>query len=108
MLREGFAYNGQEIRIRAAFMVGAEPTVSPSSTLWDPIFIPRIQTSDEVLDHWFTAFEDGSVILYVSDGHPGTVAIPDPLPAQLHEELDPDLLAGMDKELVRYYPGTRP
>ena len=89
MWREGFAYNGQDIRIRAAFMVGAEPTVSPSSTLWDPIFIPRIQTSDEVLDHWFTAFEDGSVILYVSDGHPGTVAIPNPLPGQLREEFDP-------------------
>ena len=108
MLREGFLFEGQEVRIRAAFMVGAEPSPPPSSTLWDPIFIPRIQTSDEVLDHWFEAFASGSVILYVSDGHPGTVVLPTPLPSQLEAELDPDMIARQGKTLVNYHPGNQP
>ena len=108
MLREGFRFEGQEIRMRAAFMVGAEPSPSPSSLLWDPLFIPRIQTSDEVLDHWFEAFVSGSVILYVSDGHPGTVVLPTPLPSQLEAELDPDLIARQGKTLVNYHPGNQP
>lgn len=104
MLREGFWLDGQEIRIRAAFMVGANPAESPSSTRWDPIFIPRIQTYDEVLDHWFTAFANGEVILYVSDGHPDTVVVPDPLPPRLDGELDPELIAAKGMQLVRYAP----
>ncbi len=108
MMRDGFQHEGQRIRIRAAFMVGAEPSVAPSSTLWDPLFISRIQTSDEVLDHWFEAFSDGSVILYVSDGHPGTIVLPTPLPSELEAELDPDLIAGQGKKLVNYHPGDQP
>ncbi|MBA2248073.1 MAG: polysaccharide deacetylase family protein [Chloroflexia bacterium] len=108
MMRDGFQYEGQRIRIRAAFMVGAEPSIAPSSTLWDPLFISRIQTSDEVLDHWFEAFTDGSVILYVSDGHPGTIVLPTPLPSELEAELDPDLIAGQGKKLVHYHPGDQP
>lgn len=108
MMRDGFELDGRTIRIRAAFMVGAEPSVAPSSLLWDPIFISRIQTSDEVLDHWFEAFADGDVILYVSDGHPGTVVLPSPLPSQLEAELDPDLIAGLEKKLVIYHPGDQP
>ena len=108
MMRDGFELDGRQIRIRAAFMVGAEPSVAPSSLLWDPIFISRIQTSDEVLDHWFEAFANGDVILYVSDGHPGTVVLPSPLPSQLEAELDPDLIAGLEKKLVIYHPGDQP
>ncbi len=102
MMREGFEYKGRTIRIEAAFMVGANPAESPSSTLWDPIWIPRIQTYDEVMDFWFTAFEDGSVILYASDGNPETVTVPDPLPPLLEGELDPDLISQSGKELIQY------
>jgi hypothetical protein len=105
MLREGFVHEGQEIRIRAAFMVGATPAESPSSTLWDPLFIPRIQTYDEELDHWFEVFADAGVILYVSDGDPQTITVPDPLPSRLDGELDPNLIAGKGKQLVQYVPG---
>lgn len=104
MLREGFEYEGETVRIEAALMVGANPAESPSSTLWDPVWIPRVQTSDEVIDSWFTAIEEGEVILYVSDGNAGTVTVPDPLPALLEGELDPDLVAGSGKELIRYDP----
>ncbi len=102
MMREGLEYKGRTIRIEAAFMVGANPAESPSSTLWDPIWVPRIQTYDEVMDFWFTAFEDGSVILYTSDGNPETVTVPDPLPPLLKGELDPDLISLSGKELIQY------
>lgn len=107
MMREGFEYEGTEVRIEAALMVGADPAESPSSNLWDPIWIPRIQTSDEVIDHWFTAFEEGQVILYVSDGNMETVTIPDPLPPLLEGELDPDLISESGKELIQYGPDAR-
>lgn len=102
MMREGFEHEGTEIRVEAAFMVGAEPAESPSSTLWDPIWIPRIQTSDDVIDYWFTAFEKGQVILYASDGNAETVTVPDPLPTLLEGELDPDLISRSGKELIQY------
>jgi peptidoglycan/xylan/chitin deacetylase (PgdA/CDA1 family) len=107
MMREGFEYEGTEIRIEAAFMVGANPAESPSSTLWDPIWIPRIQTFEEVTDYWFTAFAEGSVILYTSDGNPDTVTVPDPLPTLLEGELDPDLISESGKELIQYSPDAR-
>lgn len=107
MMREGFAYKGRDIRIEAAFMVGANPAQSPSSTLWDPIWIPRIQTFDEVTEYWFTAFEDGSVILYASDGSPDTVTVPDPLPPLLEGELDPNLISESEKELIQYGPDAQ-
>ncbi len=107
MMREGFEYDGAEVRIEAAFMVGANPAESPSSNLWDPIWIPRIQTSDAVLDHWFTAFEEGQVILYVSDGNTETVTVPDPLPPLLEGELDPNLISQSGKELIQYGPDAQ-
>lgn len=107
MMREGFTYEGREIRLDAAFMVGANPAESPSSALWDPIWIARIQTSDAVIDHWFTAFEEGNVILYASDGNPDTVTVPDPLPTVLEGELDPALISGSEKELIQYGPDAQ-
>ena len=107
MMREGFEYEGMKIQIEATFMVGANPAESPSSKLWDPIWIPRIQTSDAVIDHWFTAFEEGQVILYVSDGSAGTVTVPDPLPELLEGELDPHLISQNGKELIQYGPDAR-
>lgn len=107
MMREGFEYGGRTIQLEAAFMVGANPAESPSSTLWDPIWIPRIQTSDAVIDQWFTAFEEGKVILYASDGNLETITVPDPLPPLLEGELDPDLISRSGKELIQYGPDAQ-
>ncbi|HEV2065948.1 MAG TPA: polysaccharide deacetylase family protein [Thermomicrobiales bacterium] len=104
MMREGFEYDGMHIRLQGAFMVGSNPAESPSSALWDPIWIPRIQTFEESMKYWFTAFEDGNAILYVSDGNLDTVTVPDPLPPLLVEELDPDLISESGKELIQYGP----
>ena len=106
MLRDGFEYEGETIVINGAFLVGANPTESPSSAEYDPIFIARIQANAESLDLWFPLFESGGVSLYVSDGDPHTITVPDPLPADLEGQLDPAGIAASGKVLLRYDTGT--
>jgi hypothetical protein len=106
MLRDGFEYEGETIVINGAFLVGANPTESPSSAEYDPIFIARIQANAESLDLWFPLFESGGVSLYVSDGDPHTITVPDPLPADLEGQLDPAAIAASGKVLLRYDTGT--
>jgi peptidoglycan/xylan/chitin deacetylase (PgdA/CDA1 family) len=106
MMQEGFEYKGETIKITAALMVGANPTVSPNSTEWDPMFLARVQAFDESLDLWFDACQDGSVPYYVSDGMPEVVTIPDPLPAYVANEFDPDVVAGWGRDLVVYDPDS--
>lgn len=107
MMREGFEYEGTKVQLEGALMVGANPSESPSSALWDPLWIPRIQTSETVTDYWFTAIADGSVILYVSDGNPDTVTVPDPLPPLLDGDLDTDVISRSGKELIQYDPDAQ-
>jgi len=106
MLENGFQYDGEDYRIEAAFMVGADPSPSPSSTLWDPTYIPRIQAFDEELARWLPRMESGEVVLYTSDGNPDTISVPDPLPPLLEGELDPDVIAANGKTLIRYDPDS--
>ncbi|HEV2128368.1 MAG TPA: polysaccharide deacetylase family protein [Thermomicrobiales bacterium] len=106
MMREGVPYEGEVYVLEAAFMVGAEPAPSPSSTEWDPIWIPRIQAFDEELEWWLPVMADGGVILYTSDGDPETVMVPDPLPGWLGGALDPELTAESGKTLIQYDPET--
>ncbi len=104
MMEDGFTYKGRKFKLEGALMVGSEPSVSPSSELWDPIWIPRIQAADAVLSVWFNEFENGDVILFTSDGNPETVTIPNPVPRLIREEINPDLIRRSGKTLVRYTP----
>jgi hypothetical protein len=106
MMRNGFTFDGLEIQIKGAFMVGANPTESPSSSEYDPIFIARIQAFEASLDLWFDAFENGQTILYVSDGNPDTITIPKPLQDSLVDQFDPAFITADGHELVRYDPAT--
>jgi peptidoglycan/xylan/chitin deacetylase (PgdA/CDA1 family) len=106
MLRDGFSFEGRDVRIRAAFMVGANPTESPSSAEYDPLFIARIQAHAESLDGWFGAFENGSVPLYVSDGDPDTITLPAPLPDSLAHHYDAGAIAAGGHRIFRYDPAT--
>lgn len=106
MMREGIPYEGETYLLEAAFMVGAEPAPSPSSTEWDHIWIPRIQAFDEELERWLPEMENGGVILYASDGDPNTITVPDPLPGPLEGTLDPDLIAASGKTLIQYDPAS--
>lgn len=104
MLRDGFTYQGRSFKMEAALKVGAEPAVSPSSRLWDPTQIPRIQAFDESLEFWFSKLMNGEVILYTSDGNLRMVTVPRPLPPLLHGELDDAQMVAGGMELIRYNP----
>lgn len=104
MMRDGFTYKGRKFKLEAALMVGSEPSVSPSSEIWDPIWIPRIQAANAVLSVWFNEFEEGDVILFTSDGNPDTVTIPNPVPRLIRQEINPDLIRHRGKALIRYKP----
>jgi peptidoglycan/xylan/chitin deacetylase (PgdA/CDA1 family) len=106
LMREGFWLEGEAYYISAAFLVGANPSPSPASTQWEPLWIPRIQMFDDEVTKWFGAFERGEVPLYVSDGNPATVTVPDPLPNALADQLDAAALAADGKTVVQYDPVT--
>lgn len=106
MMRNGFTYEGHEIQLRGAFMVGANPTESPSSSEYDPLFIARIQAYQESLDHWFGTIDDGDILIHVSDGNPETITIPDPVPNSLVDQFDPDTVVSEGHQLIRYAPDT--
>lgn len=106
MMRNGFTFEGQEIRLRGAFMVGANPTESPSSAGYDPLFIARIQAHKESLDRWFGMIDDGDILVYVSDGDPETITVPNPVPNSLADEFDAATIVAEGHRLVRYAPDT--
>lgn len=99
-LFRGFDYEGGYYEWDAALMVGANPTVSPLSTEYEPYATARIQAFDEELNKWFKVFTEQPGILYVSDGDPNTVTIPEDLHPWLVGTLDMSKVG--DRELVRY------
>jgi peptidoglycan/xylan/chitin deacetylase (PgdA/CDA1 family) len=114
MLRNGFTYKGRTIQMLGALMVGSEPTVSPISSDWDKIYIPRIQAWDAdaqrkfpkalgdamSLDDWFEVFASDPARMYTSDGDPNTITVPEELPPSLAGTFDETKAEG--KEIVRY------
>ena len=99
-LLRGFDYNGQTYHWVCALEVGADPAVNPISNQYDPYATARIQAFDEELDKWKETFAENPGILYVSDGNPDTVTVPNDLHPWLVDTLDESKLGG--KQLVRY------
>lgn len=99
-LLRGFERNGKQYAWQAALQVGANPTVVPLSTQFDPYAMARIQTFDEELNKWFDVFVNEPGILYVSDGNPDTVTVPNALDPGLDGTLDESKLNG--RRLIRY------
>ena len=97
---EGWEYQGDEYALEGALMVGAEPAPSPSHVEFDPMWIPRINGDDEQLGRWFSYVEDNPGIIYVSDGNPNTVTIPENLHPSLVDTLDETKIEG--KDVIRY------
>jgi peptidoglycan/xylan/chitin deacetylase (PgdA/CDA1 family) len=113
MLRNGFTYDGHDYQMLGALMVGANPSVSPVSTDWDPLYIPRIQAWDKdaqkkdknlrdatSLTDWFDLFASDPSRLYTSDGDPNTITVPNQVPDSLGDTFDEGKAEG--KEIVRY------
>lgn len=116
-LRDGFSWNGKDYQILACLEVGANPTDSPASTDYDPMWIARIQAWDAdlkgdnpslkdatALDEWFSSFASDPSQLYTSDGDPNTITVPndDNLSVAFQGVLNTDKIASEGKELVRY------
>lgn len=107
-MRSGFVYDGVEIRLQAALMVGANPAVSPASTEWDPLYVARIRAYDGELGstEWLDVLSGNPSLLYTSDGDPQTITIPTSLPSSLAETLDQSRLLQEGRQIVRYDPLT--
>jgi Polysaccharide deacetylase len=101
-LANGFDYNGKQIKLIGELMVGAQPSFSPVSSSWDPMWIYRIQAfdGDWALSDWMTRFEAQPENLYTSDGNPNTITVPAQLPPDLQGTFDESKAGG--KEVVRY------
>ncbi|MDQ3654138.1 MAG: hypothetical protein M3457_03530 [Chloroflexota bacterium] len=82
----------------------ATPTESPSRSEYDPLSIARIQASETSLGEWFDRIEDGDILVYVSDGNPDTITIPDPGPPSLAEHFDAEPVVADGHQLVRSSP----
>lgn len=106
LMQQGFWYRGEPFSITAALRVGANPSVSPASTRWDPLWVPWIQMFDREAEKWFGAFERGEVPLYVSDANPTTITVPTQLPAGLEGDLDGAVLGARGRTVLQYDPAS--
>src|SRR5690606_8472654 len=102
MMMDGFAYEGHQIDISGALLVGADPAPSPASTEWHKLWIPRIQMFDESVDFWFGMIERGEIIVYTSDGNPETIAVPDPQHPALDGTLNQEALQADGVSVLHY------
>jgi peptidoglycan/xylan/chitin deacetylase (PgdA/CDA1 family) len=96
----GFEYEGREYALEGALMVGAEPGVSPVHAKFNPMWIPRIRADDEELGRWFAFVEANPGIMYVSDGNPDTITIPEDIHPWLVGTFDEAKAEG--KTVIRY------
>jgi peptidoglycan/xylan/chitin deacetylase (PgdA/CDA1 family) len=102
-LLAGFTYQGRTYRHQAALMVGANPAYSPFDARRDLMFLPRIRADDDNLVQWFGDYLQVNYELrYVSDGNPDVVTVPNDLPSDLADQLDPAKVGG--RQIVRYDP----
>jgi hypothetical protein len=99
-LFKGFDLNGHHYGFLGALMVGANPSESPVDKDFDPYWIARIRGSRDQIDKWFSFVEENPGIMYVSDGNPDTITVPNELVPSLSGKLDETKLDG--KTLIRY------
>lgn len=102
----GYVYNGVSYRVIAMVQVGHAPSVSPSSTLWDPSHIERIAGDDDVFGYWQQKLLNGDIIPYTSDGDPNRVAVPSDLPEKMASQLSIPELTAIGMSVLQYNPKT--
>jgi peptidoglycan/xylan/chitin deacetylase (PgdA/CDA1 family) len=62
--------------------VGAEPAFAPDHVRHNPLSMPRIAATDELLSRWLD-WLDGPLRRYISDGNPDVLTYPDELQEQI-------------------------
>ncbi|HUG13607.1 MAG TPA: polysaccharide deacetylase family protein [Thermomicrobiales bacterium] len=99
-LFRGFTYQGRRYKWDGSLLIGSNPTESPISKEYDPYWIARIQAYDEELARWQEIIADSPGILFVSDGNPRTVTVPNDLHPWLVDTLNESAVG--NRELIRY------
>ena len=106
-MKNGFDWNGKSYFLIGSLMVGSEPAYSPVSTEWDSMWIARIQMCDCTAqggqgwdDTWKDIVAGSPTLMYVSDGDPNTITIPNNLNSALDGTFDESKVAG--KQVIRY------
>jgi peptidoglycan/xylan/chitin deacetylase (PgdA/CDA1 family) len=106
-MRSGFEWNGKQYRLIGSLMVGSEPAFSPASSEWDSMWIYRIQMCDcgDVGgfgwdDYWRDVVSSDPGMIYVSDGNPDTITVPESVNTGIYGDISDD--ADAAKEIIRY------
>jgi len=102
MLRDGFTYDGQTITLSGIIGVQGGPSVSPSSGDWTRWDIARFNMDRATWGYWKSQIETGGITVFTSDGNPGTVTIPNEIPADVAEGFDPEWAQSYGMVLIRY------
>jgi peptidoglycan/xylan/chitin deacetylase (PgdA/CDA1 family) len=106
-MRNGFEWNGTEYKLIGSLMVGSEPAFSPASSEWDSMWIYRIQMCDcgEVGgfgwdDYWQDVVSSDPGMIYVSDGNPESITVPESVNTGIYGDISDDTDA--TREIIRY------
>jgi peptidoglycan/xylan/chitin deacetylase (PgdA/CDA1 family) len=85
-LFDGFWHHGEFFVPRLVLEVTGGPTRSPFHTEWTPN-LTRINTYPDTFEYWTEQIESGEVEIFVSDGDPSYVTIPDGWEARISEAI---------------------
>ena len=102
MLLDGFVYEGQDIRIGGVVEVSGGFSPSPSSGEWSRRSIHRINTDPESWSYWMGQVETDDATMFVSDGNPGTVTVPNQLAADVVDMWDHEWASSYGMVVIRY------
>jgi peptidoglycan/xylan/chitin deacetylase (PgdA/CDA1 family) len=102
MLHNGFVYDGQTITLSGIVSVEGGPSVSPSSGNWTRWNIARFNTDRQTWGYWQKQIERGEITVFTSDGNPESVTIPNQIPGDVADQLDPEWAQAYEMRLVRY------
>ncbi len=103
-LYNGFVWQGQTIQMSAIVEVSGGPSPSPSSGIWTRWEISRFNTDPESWANWTGRMENGETTLFISDGNPATVTIPDPIPEDIAGHYDHEWATSYGMKVIRYTP----
>lgn len=101
-LLNGFRYEGQDISIGGIVEVSGGFSPSPSSGEWDRRSIHRINTDPESWNYWMGQVETGEATMFVSDGNPGTVTVPNQLSEDIDWMWDAEWASSYGMVVIRY------
>ena len=83
-------YKGKKLLLeehKVVFLVGSGPTLPSYHLDFDPLYVQRIQATDEEINKWFSYAETHPEELFVSDGDPNTITVQEADRGMLNESM---------------------